>query len=117
LNITITSTQIDFDPVWIADLENNDYEFATYCVGAAILEPPHTFLDSLVGRHSTWNNATNWDGAEADEFAALWATLESASEAEYAANLDKMQDILDRHHGKFVLIFKLLKHNGYFLSF
>jgi len=94
LNITIKSEQTPFDPNWINDLQANDYDFATYCVGAATLEPPHVFYDSLVGRYSTWNNATAWDGAEADEFAALWATLETANETAYADNLDRMQEIL-----------------------
>jgi len=94
LGITITSTQVEFNTLWIPAIENNDYDFATYCVGAAILEPPHVFLDSLVGRHSTWNNATNWDSIEAEEFEALWQTLESASETDYANNVDRMQEIL-----------------------
>ncbi len=94
LGITITSKQVEWELVWQPAIKNNDYDFATYCVGNAILEPPHVFLDSLRGTHSTWNNATNWDSIEADEFEALWQTLESANETAYADNLDRMQEIL-----------------------
>jgi len=91
LGITITSKQVDFETVWIGAIDNNLYDFATYCVGSAIAYPPHEFFDTLRGTHSAWKNATNWDN---DEFEALWQTLESANETDYATNLDKMQLIL-----------------------
>ncbi|TKJ18546.1 MAG: hypothetical protein CEE43_17830 [Promethearchaeota archaeon Loki_b32] len=91
LGITITSKQVDFDLVWIGLIENNDYDFATYCTGSRIENPAHVFLKSLRGRHSTWVNATNWDNSTFDD---LWQTLESASETLYATNVDILQEIL-----------------------
>jgi len=94
LGITITSVQVDFGLVWMDKINDNDYDFSTYCVGSRIENPPQIFLKSLRGRHDTWTNATNWDSPAADEFDDLWQTLESASETLYATNVDRMQEIL-----------------------
>jgi peptide/nickel transport system substrate-binding protein len=91
LGITIESTQVDFGLVWMDAINNNDYAFSTYCVGSRIENAPHTFLKTLRGRHDTWTNATNWQNAEFD---TLWQELESASETDYAANVDRLQEIL-----------------------
>ena len=91
LGITITVKQEDFETAFQPHIANNDYDFALFCVGNRISDPPQRFLDYMRGTHLWNHNATNWNNPE---FEALWQTLESADETTYAANLNRMQEIL-----------------------
>ncbi|MFX1573178.1 MAG: ABC transporter substrate-binding protein [Promethearchaeota archaeon] len=91
LGIEIEATQVDYEKVFQPKIADNDFDFALFCVGNRISDPPQRFLDYMRGVH-LWNkNATNWQNKE---FEALWQTLESANETVYKANLNRMQEIL-----------------------
>ena len=93
LNITITTTLVDYEPIYKTMIENNNYDFAMFVAGPRIAENPIRFLDNMRGEH-LWNkNVSSWVNST---FETLWQTLETADETTYANNLDLMQVILAR---------------------
>ena len=91
LGIDITVTQVDFETGYQPSIENNDYDFAMFCVGNRISDTPERFLDYMRGVH-LWNkNATNWNSPT---FEALWQELETADALDYWTNLQQLQFLL-----------------------
>jgi peptide/nickel transport system substrate-binding protein len=94
LGIDIQVQEGDFGNVYQADIADDSFDFAMACCGNRLADPPERFLDYLRGE-SLWNkNITNWDSALAEEFNDKWNELDAATEAVYASNLDRMQEIL-----------------------
>ena len=93
LNITITTTLVDYEAVYKGAIAGSTYDFAMFVGGNRLADAPGTFLNYMRGEH-LWNkNVTSWENAT---FETLWQTLETADATDYANNLDEMQQILAR---------------------
>ena len=91
LNIDIQVSEVEYETVYQDSIANKNFEFAMGCVGNRLQDPPSRFLDYLRGEH-LWNkNQTSWYNPE---FNSLWNSLDAAPEATYAANLNRMQEII-----------------------
>jgi ABC-type transport system substrate-binding protein len=91
LNIDIQVSEVPYETVYQPRIANQNFNFSMGCVGNRLADPPSRFLDYLRGEH-LWNkNQSSWYNAE---FNTLWNSLDAAPEATYAANLDRMQEII-----------------------
>jgi len=91
LGITITASEVPYDTTYQNNIATKNFEFAMGCVGNRLADPPARFLDYLRGEH-LWNkNQSNWYNAE---YNSLWNSLDADIEVDYAAHLNRMQEII-----------------------
>ena len=91
LGIDITVSEVEYGTVYQDSIANKNFEFAMGTVGNRLADPPPRFLDYLRGEH-LWNkNQSSWYNTE---YNALWNLLDGAPEVNYAAYLNRMQEII-----------------------